>query len=373
MTALRSTVARLFGDMKAEGEGLPAADFVFAPPGPADAARVLAFAAEHRLPVLPWGGGTHQGIGGRVDPAIVLLSAGLDTVVDWQPDDLTVVVEAGVRLADLEALLSERGQSVMAAEVPGDGTVGGAVAAAVSGWRRLRYGPIRERVLETVLATGDGRIVRAGARVVKNVTGYDIPRLVTGSLGSLGVITCVCLKLWPMGAVRSMVRVDDPIEAVAKVYRPLAVLEEDGITTVYLSGPGAQVEADVAALDGTSVEGHRWPDPFDDRIVVSVRVPPAMLPDAVRRLPSAARYVAAHGVGEVVAGFGDLDVDSLGSLRAWAETTGGTAVVLAAPDAAYERLDPWGAPPLSLAVQRRVKAAFDPMRVMVPGRLPGGL
>jgi glycolate oxidase FAD binding subunit len=206
VTALRSTVARLFGAMSVEADGVPEADFVFAPPTVEDAARILDFASEHRLPVLPWGGGTHQGMGGRFDPGIVMLSAGLDRVVDWQPDDLTVVVEAGVRLDDLEATLTERGQSVMASEAPGDGTIGGMVAAGVSGWRRLRYGPVRERMLEVLLATGDGRVVRAGGRVVKNVTGYDIPRLVTGSFGSLGMVAQVCLKLWPVDAVSATVR-----------------------------------------------------------------------------------------------------------------------------------------------------------------------
>lgn len=372
MTALRSTVARLFGAMTVEADGAPEADFVFAPPTVEDTARILDFASEHRLPVLPWGGGTHHGLGGRFDPGIVIVSTGLDHVVDWQPDDLTVVVEAGVRLIDLEASLAERGQSVMASETPGDGTIGGMVAAGVSGWRRLRYGPVRERMLEVLLATGDGRVVRAGGRVVKNVTGYDIPRLVTGSLGSLGMVARVCLKLWPVEAVSATVRVDDPGSA-RLVHRPLAVLEQDGGCAVYLGGPEAQVEADAELLGGAAEPGLRWPEPFADPVVVSVRVPSALVLEAVQHLPDPARYVAAHGVGEVVAGFESFDVDALQHLRSWAESSSGAVVVMAAPEDVYGVFDPWGTPPPSLAVQRRVKAAFDPMRIMVPGRLPGGL
>jgi FAD/FMN-containing dehydrogenase len=108
-------------------------------------------------------------------------------------------------------------------------------------------------------------------------------------------------------------------------------------------------------------------------VIVSLRVPSALVPEAVARLPEATRYVAAHGVGEVVAGFESFDVDALEHLRSWAEASSGALVVVAAPESAYGLFDPWGAPPPSLAVQRRVKAAFDPMRIMVPGRLPGGL
>jgi glycolate oxidase FAD binding subunit len=372
VTALRSTVARLFGAMAVEVDGVPEADFVLAPHTAEDAARILDFASEHGLAVLPWGGGTHQGLGGRFDPAVVIVSTGLDRVVDWQPDDLTVVVEAGVRLADLEASLAERGQSVVASETPGEGTIGGMAAAGVSGWRRLRYGPVRERMLEVLLATGDGRVVRAGGRVVKNVTGYDIPRLVTGSLGSLGMVVAVCLKLWPVDPVSATVRIGDPGDAEI-LHRPLAVLEEDGQCAVYLGGPEAQVDAETALLGGLVEPGLQWPAPFTDPVIVSVRVPPALVPRAVEYLPDPARYVAAHGVGEVVAGFESFDVDTLQQLRSWAESRSGALVLMAAPDEAYELFDPWGTPPPSLAVQRRVKAAFDPMRVMVPGRLPGGL
>ncbi|NIV25710.1 MAG: FAD-binding protein, partial [Gemmatimonadetes bacterium] len=107
----------------------------------------------------------------------------------------------------------ERGQTAVLPETPGSGTVGGAIASGASAWRRLRYGPIRDRVLETVMATGDGRVVKAGGRLVKNVTGFDIPRLATGSYGSLGVIGQVCLKLWPTGTRFAGVPADDAAAA----------------------------------------------------------------------------------------------------------------------------------------------------------------
>lgn len=373
MTSLRSTVARLFGSMAAEVEGAPEADFVFAPATVEEAARILDFASEHRLIVLPLGGGTHQGMGGRVEPDIVVSTSKMARVVEWQPDDLTVVVEAGVGVAALEQALAERSQSATLPEMPGRGTVGGAVAAAASVWRRLRYGPIRERVLEVVIVTGDGRVVRAGARVVKNVTGYDVPRLVTGSFGSLGIVARVCLKLWPEGASATMVGVDDPDAARRLVHRPLAVIEEDGKATVYLAGTAAQVDAEAEALGGEAVAGHRWPDPIVEPVCVAVRVPPAAVREAITRLPEPKRYVAGHGVGDILAGFASADPEALGSLRSWAEGIGGAVVLRSAPAPFYAEFDPWGTPPPSLAVQRRIKAAFDPIGVMVPGRMPGGV
>ena len=148
-----------------------------------------------------------MGIGHRFDPDLILSTARLDRIIAWEPDDLTVVVEAGVTVEDLEEMLAGKGQTALLSEQPGPATVGGAVAAAISGWRRFRYGPLRDRVLEVTLVTSDGRVVTAGGRLVKNVTGYDIPRLAAGSFGSLGLIARVCLKLWPLPAACATVRV----------------------------------------------------------------------------------------------------------------------------------------------------------------------
>ena len=163
---------------------------------------MLTAASTDRTAVLLWGGGTHQGIGGRVSPGVVLATSRLDRIVSWEPEDLTVVVEAGVRIGDLDDLLAEKGQSAVLPETMPDATVGGVVAGGISGYRRARYGPTRDRVLEVTLVTGDGRIVTGGGQVVKNVSGYDLPRLATASFGGLGLVGRVCLKLWPAPPAR---------------------------------------------------------------------------------------------------------------------------------------------------------------------------
>lgn len=355
--------------MAAEVPGAPQADFTLAPETAEECARILDMASEHRLAVLPWGGGSHQGIGGRVEPDILLVTSRLGGMSD-DTTDLTVGVGAGVTVAALEAHLANRSQTAVLEEAPGFSTVGGTVATGSSGWRRLRYGPTRDRVIQVALATGDGRVVKAGARLVKNVTGYDLPKLATGSLGSLGVITSVSLKLVPSPAATATVRVDDPASAMAAVYRPLAVLETPDGGAVYLGGTAAEVEAQASALGGTPDLDLRWPSPLPGELVVAIRVPPAATTEAVRRLPEGANFIAAHGVGEVQAALDPEDEDAPAALRSWAEAAGGAVVVMRAPTGFG--LDPWGTEPSSAALQRRIRAAFDPSGVMVPGRLPGG-
>ena len=355
-------------------DGAPPAPYTVAPHSIEQAAEIMRAATDHERRVLIWGGGTHQGHGYPVRPDVVLSTHRLNSIIAWEPDDLTVVVEAGVKVADLESSLAEKGQTAVFPEAPGAATVGGTVAAGVSGWRRLRYGPTRDRVLEVVMATGDGRVVRAGGRLVKNVTGYDLARLATGSYGALGMVGQVCLKLWPTGARFAGVPVADAVAAREAAFRPLAVIETESGAMVYFAGTPEEVDAQAQALRGSAVDEPRWPRPLDSPWRISLRVPAGSTVDAVervRRLPGA-RFRAAHGVGEVVVGTVDYVPEWFEETRAWAEALGGALVVTHRPPGA-DGPDPWGAAPASLALQRRVKAAFDPLGISNPGRLPGGL
>lgn len=357
-------------------KGAPEADITLAPATAIEAAAILAAASEHRLRVLIWGGGTHQSIGYPVDPAIVVSTAKLDDLLDWQPDDLTVVVGTGMHVAGLERTLAERGQTALLPETPGAATVGGVIATGESGWQRLRYGPSRDRVLEVTLATGDGRMVRAGGRVVKNVTGYDIARLATGSLGSLGIITTMCLKLWPMSARYATVTVNEAAAALATAFRPLAVIETRDHVRVYLGGTSEEIESQAAGLGCAVSDGLDWPTPLSDPYRLSLRVPARHLVEGLGMLDGLApslSFQAAHGVGEVKIGCAAMDPASLAGLRSWAEKRGGAVVVTGAPPETLGELEPWGTAPGSLDLQRKVKAAFDPIGVCNPGRLPGRL
>jgi glycolate oxidase FAD binding subunit len=206
--------------------------------------------------------------------------------------------------------------------------------------------------------------------VVKNVTGYDLPRLVVGAFGSLGVIASVCLKLWSTPPASATVAIDD-LEAATQVNRPLAVLEDNNSLRVFLWGTHEEVAATGARLGGEISEGHQWPSDPTGAYRWSLRVPPALTPTAVGRVPAGWRYLAIHRVGDIRAA--SDDATGATELREWAEHSGGSLVVVDAPPDGRDRLDPWGAPPPGLELQRRLIAEFDPGRIINPGRLPGGI
>ena len=337
-----------------------------APTSEDELATVLAHATDTATSVAIWGGGTHRDMGHWVDADLIVSTSALTGIVEWQPEDLTVVVRAGTPIADLEAELAGGGQTAVLPETAGKGTVGGMVATAASGYRRLRYGPTRDRMLEVRAVTGDGRQVKGGGRVVKNVSGYDLPHLYTGSFGSLGVITSVCLKLWPLTKATATVSVDDASRATA-VHRPLAVLETPDGVSILLAGTEPEVTDQVERLGGIASSGLNYPDPVTGESAWSIRVPPAKVTEAIRQVPADSEFVAQHGVGEISFG-APVDFDPA-EIRAWAGTVGGVVVRLRGSGPA----DPWGPPPLGLALQKRVIAAFDPKRILEPGRLPGGI
>lgn len=348
-------------------EGGPTSGMALAPREEKDLALILRHASERDLVVQVWGGGTHSGFGKPPPPDLVVSMEHFGEIEVWEPDDLTIVVGAGARIADVESRLAERNQTLVMSERPSGGTIGGSVAAGMSSLRRGRLFGIRERVLEVTMITGDGRTVRSGGRVVKNVTGYDLHRLAVGAFGSLGVIISVCLKLWPTPPSSATVTLDDPEEAQL-VARPLAVLDVNGAHKLFTWGTEAEVEAHLDRLGGIAVPGLDWPEDPSGEWRWSLRIPPALVSEAVDRVPDGWTYVAVMGVGEIRAA--SADHEGAADLREWAESLGGSLVVAAGdPDL----FDPWGSPPPALDQQRRLIAQFDPRRVINPGRLPGGL
>lgn len=365
---------RLFERLRDESLEIDA-EFVVAPTSIEEAAEVLAVAADAGVAVSFHGGGTHSRLGNPVEAAVVVTSTAMDRIIVYDPDDLTVVVEPGVTLSSLSELLSERRLTAVLPESEPAATVGGVVATGRSGYRRLRYGPTRDRVLQVTVATGYGAVVTGGSPVVKASTGYGLPRLFTGSLGSLGMVGPVRFKLWAGPLTSATVVVDDPDAARRAVHRPVAVLGFGGTWCVYLSGTEEEVDAQAAALGGTRREGFEWPaEPAGD-IRLGFRVPARYTGEAVDRAKNLDDFgwVAQYGVGLVDAGYGRLPPEGFAAARSWAESIGGALVIEAAPDELRSELGAWGAPPAALELQRRVKEQFDPAGVCNPGIFPGGL
>ncbi|MCS7313068.1 MAG: FAD-binding oxidoreductase [Acidobacteria bacterium] len=212
---------------------------------------ILALARQHDLKVIPWGGGTMVDLGRpplRVDLALDL--SDLNGVVDYEPADMTASFRAGTTLRDAQALLAAHGQFIPLDPPGADrATLGGILATAASGPWRHRYGTPRDLVLAVQVVHADGTVTRGGAKVVKNVAGYDMPKLYIGSLGTLGVIVEVTLRVYPRPAVEAtcLMNFDDVTAVQAAI---AGILDAPLVpTAVELLNPTAmQVVADQVSL-----------------------------------------------------------------------------------------------------------------------------
>jgi glycolate oxidase FAD binding subunit len=175
-------------------------DGVIAPGTAQEVAQVLQYCASAGLGVIPRGGGSQLGLGNRPRKADFILSLErLNQVIEHAWGDMTVTVEAGCAIDKLQSVLREHGQQLGADPMyPEQATVGGVLATAESGTLRIRYGAIRDLVLGVEMALPDGSVIKAGGKVVKNVAGYDLTKLVIGSLGTLGIITRAVFRLHPV-------------------------------------------------------------------------------------------------------------------------------------------------------------------------------
>ena len=209
--------------------------------------------------------------------------------IEWvQPAEMTVCCGAGTPVEDVDAALAVHGQSVA---IPPSGTIGGALAVGHSGLRRLGYGPMRDSLLQTHYVNAGGEIVKAGGPTVKNVSGFDLCRLLIGSHGTLGFLGDVILRTRPRAQHEQwFVTTDDPESVVAQLYRPTSVLWDGTSTWVLMEGNRNDVESQAVNAKlrrsdppGELPNGGRW------------SVPPSELSNLV----GTGRFVAEIGVGIV--------------------------------------------------------------------------
>src|SRR4051812_22424338 len=176
-------------------------------------------------PVVCVGGRTQWEVGGLPDTGAREVSAP-SGIVAYEPAEMTVRVRAGTTVAELDAALAESGQMVpLDPRLPERATIGGVLAVGHSGIRRLRYGPVRDTLLEARFISADGKLVKAGGPVVKNVSGYDLCRLLVGSLGTLGFIAEVVLRAQPRPNEQRWYRGPaDAFETRKRLFRPSSIL-----------------------------------------------------------------------------------------------------------------------------------------------------
>ncbi|MGZ8601393.1 MAG: FAD-binding oxidoreductase [Actinomycetota bacterium] len=336
----------------------------------ADVAEALheASASEHRLLVV--GGRRHLDKGNASEVDAELWTTQLDQVVAYEPAEMLVVVQAGMRCGALTELLAEHGQG-WPADAPADATVGGVLASGSSSARRLKVGSLRDTVVEMELVTGDGRIVKSGARTVKNVTGYDVHRLMTGSLGTMGVITRVALKVRPLPerAVGLTAPGDPMLAATIAAQVPLAagVIATPGAVEVHLEGWSDEVEAltaavtdlaaDVTALEGTTFPRLPWWTWPEGGTIAEAAVAPSLLEQV---LDGSDTYAALAGVG--LAWIAAESPGELAELRGRVAAAGGIAPAVRGAGGLGETTVH------GLEVHRRLRASFDPAGILAPGR-----
>jgi glycolate oxidase FAD binding subunit len=289
---------------------------------------------------------------------------------EHEPGDFTAVIGAGTPLSVAQERLAEHGQ-MLAVDPPGDGTIGGLFATADSGPLRHRYGAPRDLIIGVELALSDGTVANGGGRVIKNVAGYDLPKLATGSFGTLGVITEVCVRLHPLPSAHAtaVIRHDAPDALQADVLslgrRPLEAEALDvrwdgteGAILVRFAGSAAADRAAAVSDEVVEDDSGIWEEQRARQrgdFVVRVHHLPTQLADVLRAAPSA--------VGR--AGIGTTWVR--GAQMAAIATLSVPAVVLDAPPE-RRRDDPFslGARP-ERALMARVKERFDPPNHCNPG------
>jgi glycolate oxidase FAD binding subunit len=397
---------------------------VVSPRSVEEVARCLALAHAEGLAVVLSGQGTRLHWGNppsRLD--VVLSLARLDRVLAHEPADLTVSVEAGVPLSRLNAILAPDRQR-LALDPPRaeTSTVGGLIATAASGPYRARYGTMRELLLGLTVVQADGTVTKGGGRVVKNVTGYDVPKLHVGALGTLGVIVAAHLRLHPVPAAQETWLFGFP-SAEAALDAALRVLDLPltpsrvellGAAALAALAPGrafvaglavtvGSVPAAVRAQGGRVAEACRlgggealpigepeafwraagdasWPDgPGDLALRIGSR--PTDVVKALRALEAACGPAArirataevANGVLHAVIAGAPATAGWLAPLR---ESLGGldaVAVVEHAPAECKPGLDVWGDVGPALGLMRALKAELDPRGVLNPGRFVGGI
>lgn len=385
--------------------GVPAR-WVAAPGSTAEASTLLRLAADRGLRVVVRGQGTalHWGVPPQAVDLVVSTSR-LDQVVEHVAGDLVCVLDAGTTIDAVNAEVSQDGQQLALDQpVPGS-SVAGAMATTRSGPRRLLYGTPRDLVLGITMVRPDGVVAKAGGKVVKNVAGYDIAKLLGGAYGTLGLVTRLVVRLHPLPPDSRWMRSTLPLSEAAsaalaltgsqlapsavEVRRRAGADEADVLVLLEgtqrgvdgrsdaaadLLGQGAQV-ADVATADLARIDA----DPSD--VVVKVAVPLT----GVTAVLAAARDVEHdHQVGCRVQGSGGSGVlmailsgesveDRAAAVeRLRAAATGGSAVVLQASDDVRAQVDSWG-PVGGLDLMRRVKDEFDPDHRFAPGRFVGGI
>jgi len=341
-------------------------------------AEALHAAAERGEAVVPVGGARALGLGApleRFDTAIE--TRRLNRILEQSQADMTVSVEAGATLEELNEELDKVSQVLPVDPFNSPGhTIGGILAAGLSGPLRMRFGSPRDFVIGLRVALPDGRLVSSGGRVVKNVSGYDLNKLHQGALGALGVIVAASFKVFPKPLfevtleTRSEAPWNEAERALSLAQQPVALeLTSEGRLLARFWGTRDGLARMRAELGWRKASSEVWREHAarGGEGWARISVPPTHLRQVIHSLPSDALWWASPGVG-VAHWVGDLDLPDIAAARGWAEAAGGSLVLMSAPVELKRAVGAWGRPPTTLDRMNRLRDAFDPKRTLSPGR-----
>lgn len=374
--------------------------FVVEPANASEVGKVMKCANQAGLAVAPRGGGTKTGWGNRPKRCDLVLSlARMKNVIEHAASDLTVSVQAGCTVGELQKVLASQGQRLAFDPLwPERATIGGTLSTNDGGSLRIRFGALRDLVIGINLALTDGTLARSGGKVVKNVAGYDLPKLATGALGTLAVITDAVFRLHPVFPETRSLTVAMKDTAAANQFM-LAILDSKLAFTGVQMRAGRTVEVDVrfegtaAGVNGQCDQLSKMAAPkavgaaraaawqarqslFEPgSVVAKFSTLPAQLASFCDQVAKNARD-GEWSVAAQANGLGYLRMaaaaDTLAKLRSALEPAG-SFVVLQCPPEIKDQLEVWGSPGDALALMHRVKQEFDPKGTLNPGRFVGGI
>jgi glycolate oxidase FAD binding subunit len=390
--------------------GLPSALTIGMPTSSSELAELVTIANRDRSPLLVAGNHSKLKWGGIITGAKSIVSTQkLDRLIAHAVGDLTVTIEAGMTFAKLQAILATAGQFLpLDPAYPDLATIGGIIATADTGSLRHRYGGVRDLLLGISFVRADGKIAKAGGRVVKNVAGYDMMKLFTGSYGTLGILTEVTLRVYPLPANTGTVIITGAIEGLSKTAkillastltpiavdvlstafsRHLEISNTPSLVVKFATIPESIAQQSDQLLDigkGLGLKGGIWQGEQAERLWTGIQTGiwgessigcklGVRSTAAVETIEILDRSTDNHanGVIHLSSGIGACtlsDAKHIAPLRSQCEAAGGFLSVLQAPEDLKQNIDVWGYRGNAVPLMRSIKQQFDPLDILNPGR-----
>jgi glycolate oxidase FAD binding subunit len=373
--------------------------FSIAPANTEEIAALLRYANRNSISVAPWGSGTKQHWGNPIHPSLILHTHRLGTLCEHTWQDMTCIVQTGCIWSSMQHSLAKHGQFVALDPLwPDRATIGGIAATNDSGSLRLKYGSLRDLIIGMTIVLADGTIARSGGKVVKNVAGYDLHKLMTGAFGTLGIITEITFRLHSIP--RHVQSFTIPSPDVGSLGQLLMKILDSHLSTQSLqlrsSNSGFALDVRLATLPGVihdqaislsklaesvqleaaDADSNVWnarQEHFDqtEHLVVKATMLPSNISPIAETIRTLGGTSVTQATGIMAASIPAPASSQLEHLRQKLEASGGSLTVLQHPEHAAPVASTM--PSDTLPLMRELKHRFDPNRILNPGRFVGGI